>query len=229
MSSRFDEMFDQAAPLVLRQAHQRDKRPVDGGQRWPVSAVLLPDAATTNRLDQLTREVTDLAGVSHFHTGAKGSAHFTVRALEKRRDVVTPDDVLVRRYEAAMGAAAGRCRPVSLHITGLTLTAGSVMACASPVDSAADDFMDAFTEELGPDAWFEDFRRDIWYSTVVHFAADIDSPGELIEWVGTRRDTDFGIARMNLASLVRFRYCAPGDRPRMRPELLASAVLSGSA
>jgi hypothetical protein len=228
MGSTFDEMFHQAAPLVLRQAHQRDAPPADGGLRWRVSAVLLPDAATADTLDRLTREATGLAGVSHFHTGAEGSAHFTVRALEKRRDAATSDDVLVRRYDAAMGAAARRCRPVSLHITGLTLTAGSVMACAFPLDSAADDFMDAFTQELGPDAWFEDFRRDIWYSTLVHLAADIDRPEELVAWVDARRHTDFGIARMNLASLVRFHYCAADGRPRMRPELLGSAVLSGS-
>ena len=58
------------------------------------------------------------------------------------------------------------------------------MVCAHPVDDNADRFMDLLKDELGDDAWREaGFRRDIWYANILHFAADIARPAELIEWV----------------------------------------------
>ena len=68
----------------------------------------------------------------------------------------------------------------------------------------------------------------MWASQMCSPRRDDGKPEELVEWVVNRRDTDFGIARMNAASLVRFRFCAADGRPRMRPELLGSAMLSGS-
>jgi hypothetical protein len=89
--------------------------------------------------------------------------------------------------------------------------------------------MDTLAQELGPAGWREaGFRRDIWYSTLVHFAGDIDRPEELVRWVEHRRDLDLGVTRTNMASLVRFRHDALGERALMRPELLGEAALSAS-
>lgn len=124
-----------------------------------------------------------------------------MRALEYYRDDVGPDDAQVMRYRRAVQIAASRCGPVALNVTGLTLALGTVMAAAKPVNEEADRFMEALREELGQDAWFEaDFRRDIWYLNLLHFAKDIACPDRLVEWVKQRRDLHFGVTRRTGAS-----------------------------
>lgn len=116
-----------------------------------------------------------------------------------------------------------RVAAIELDLVGLTLAPGSVMACAYPVDGNADKFMDLLKEELGEDAWREaGFTRDIWYATILDFAADIAQPAELIERVGQRRELDLGRTVINTAELVRFRYEDDAQGRLMRPELLAS-------
>jgi len=174
-------------------------------------------------------EALQSAGPGHFHTGLAGSSHFTVRALEHYRDDVGPDDAQVMRYRRAMQIAASRCGPVALNVAGLTLALGSVMAAAKPVNEEADRFMEALREELGQDAWFEaDFRRDIWYLNLLHFAKDIACPDRLVEWVKQRRDLHFGVTHAERAHLVRFRYDNVSGRPFMRPEILGEAVLAAA-
>lgn len=222
----FDRLFLQAEPLVMKQQHKRETPPVNGG-RWPVSVVLFPDPAAALALHKVMDEALQLAGPGHFQTGLAGSSHFTVRVLEYYRDEVGPDDAAVVRYRRALQLAASRCGPVALNVTGLTLTLGSVMACAVPVDDGADQFMDTLKEELGQDAWLEaGFRRDIWYLNLLHFANDITCPDRLIEWVKARRDLDLGVAHADRAHLVRYRYDDRDGRPFMRPEIFGEAVLS---
>jgi hypothetical protein len=219
----FDRLFAQAAPKIALGRHEREHPPVDGG-RWPLSVVLHPDKACSKRLEQLMTQVEKLAGPGHFRTGIAGSVHFTVRVLEQYRDAVGEQDEAAGRYARAMGRAAGRVEAIELDLVGLTLAPGSVMACAYPVDENADTFMDLLGEELGVDAWREPgLRRDIWYSNILHFAADIAAPGELVEWVARRRELDLGRAVIDTAELVRFRYEDGAQGRLMRPEVLAAA------
>ena len=97
------------------------------------------------------------------------------------------------------------------------------MVCAHAVDDNADRFMDLLKDELGDDAWREaEFTRDIWYANLLHFAADIVAPSELVEWVAQHRELDLGRVVMDTAELVRFRYEDSAHGRRMRPEVLAS-------
>ena len=223
----FDRLFDEAAPLIQQGLHQRDSPPVAGG-RWPVSVVLRPDQALAERLGQAMTEVEGLAGPRHFRTGIAGSVHFTVRVLEGYREAVGQDDEAVQRYARAMSRAAREVRAIELDLVGLTLTPGSVMACAHPVDDNADGFKDLLKEALGDDAWRESgFRRDIWYANILHFAADIAQPAELVEWVAQRRELDLGHAAIDTAELVRFHYEDGAAGRVMRPETLARTRMSG--
>ena len=224
----FDRLFAQAAPRIALGRHEREHPPVDGG-RWPLSVVLHPDKACSERLEQVMTQVEKLAGPGHFRTGIAGSVHFTVWVLEQYRETVGEQDEAAGRYARAMGRAAGRVGAIELDLVGLTLAPGSVMACAHPVDDNADTFMDLLGDELGVDAWREaGLRRDIWYSNILHFAADIAAPGELVEWVARRRELDLGRAVIDTAELVRFRYEDGAQGRLMRPEVLAAAR-TGSA
>jgi hypothetical protein len=193
--------------------------PKDGG-RWPISVVLRPprDCAVAQALDALTAEAAALAGPDHWQTGQLDSAHLTVRALEPRRDVIPPDDPTLARYQSALHRATKAARwPLRFRVTGLTLTPGSVMACAVPVDGDADLFSDRLGAELGPDARHEPDRRDIWYLNLLHFTTDIAKPAELIDWVAARRQTLIGTTTIAAPELVRADLHS-GPRPHMRLE-----------
>jgi hypothetical protein len=225
----FDRLFDDASPLIRQGLHQRDSPSVEGG-RWGVSVVLRPDPASAVNLERAMAEVEGLVGVGHFRTGTAGSVHFTVRVLEAYRDAAGKEDEVVQRYARAMSRAAARqVGAIELELVGITLAPGSVMVCAHPVDDNADRFMDLLKDELGDDAWREaEFTRDIWYANLLHFAADIAAPSELIEWVAQHRRLDLGRVVMDTAELVRFRY-EDGVRGRlMRPEVLASVRIGSS-
>ena len=175
-------------------------------------------------MDAVTQEAAELAGPGHWQTGQLGSVHLTVRALEPRREHVPDDDPTVARYLSALHRATSRARwPVGFRVTGLTLTAGTVMACAEPLDSAADTFSDHVTHELGPDAWYETERRDIWYLNLLHFTGDIADPDALIEWVTDHRTTSLGTVHIEAPELVRSEY-HPGPRPHMRPIAVGDTV-----
>lgn len=210
--------------MIAGGTHQRDQLPAEGG-RWPVSVVLRPpgDSDLAHALDTLTAEAAALAGPGHWQTGQTGSAHLTVRALEGHRAVIAPEDPAVRRYRVAVERAVRGCVvwPAGFRVTGLTLTPGTVMACAVPTDPTADAFMDRLALELGRDAWFErpHGRRDIWYLNLLHFTTDITAPHDLIDWVAARRCEPIGEVSIPAPELVRFGYSG-GTRPQMLPEAL---------
>jgi len=171
-------------------------------------------------------EVEAIAGPRHFRTGIAGSVHVTVRALEGYREAAAGDDEVVQRYAHAMSRAAQQVEAVELDLVGMTLTPGTVMVCAHPVDDSADRFMDALKDQLGADAWYEaGFRRDIWYANLLHFAADITEPAGLIEWVAQRRQLNLGRMVLNTAELWRFRYEDSTDGRVMRPTVLARSQM----
>jgi hypothetical protein len=224
--------------LIANGNHTRDTPPEEGG-RWPVSVVLRPptDSPLSQTLDRLTTEAADLAGGhlsgpdggagGHWQTGQLGSAHLTVRALEYYRPTINPDEPVIKRYQSAMERAAAAAGPARVEVIGLTLTPGTVMAAAQPLDDQADLFMDQLRFELGPDAWHElpHGRRDIWYLNLLHFTATIPDPTRLIDWVQARRTTGFGEVTIDTAELVRFWHTPAGSRPHMRPEVLGGAYL----
>ena len=172
-------------------------------------------------------EVERCTGPGHFETGIAGSVHFTVRVLERYRETTRHGDEALQRYARAMRRAAGQVGEIELDLIGLTLAPGSVMVCAYPVNENADAFADLLRCELGADAWREaQLSRTIWYANILHFAADIAAPAQLIEWVGSRRELDLGRAVIDTADLVRFRYEENASGRLMRPGVLATARTS---
>ena len=77
----FDRLCEQGCTAMLAGSHQRDARPADGG-RWGLSAVAAFDAQTCQQLEVWAGELQQLAGERHWPTGAPGSAHVTVWAIQ---------------------------------------------------------------------------------------------------------------------------------------------------
>ncbi len=202
--TRFDDLFELGREAVLTRTHECDKPPLDGG-RWGVAVILKPDAMVTGWLAEITGDAMRVAGSHHWPTGSPGAVHFTVRALEPFRTDIGQGDPSVGRYAAALERAAKRVKPVTLTVRGLIVTTSCVMACAGPTDDSAAIFARALAEELGPDGWLEaEFHRNIWYSTLVHFAGPIDDPQALVTWVAERRETLVGQAILDTAQLIRY-------------------------
>jgi hypothetical protein len=224
---KFDQLFAATQPLVAAGQHGIDTPPVENGERWPVSTVFRPDPTgpVARRLDELTLEAASIAGPGHLQTGQLHSAHLTIRALERYRELVPPQDPALQRYTRALRAAATQISPASFDVTGLILTRGTVMACARPLDDHANHLQKLYADALGADGWLEgDEERDIWYLNLLHFAAPIPSPSALIDWVTTHRHDPIGHLTVTTAELVRFRH-TPGPRPYLRPETLATIPL----
>jgi hypothetical protein len=205
--ARFDRLFDRGSAAILSGAHFVDVPPVKGG-RWGLSCALVPEGRTARRLADVSAELLAVAGEGHWPTGALGAAHFTVRAIEVHREGLSPDDPLVARCAVAIErAAAAPSAPVRIKLEGLTLTPSGVMVCAHPVDDAADVFAARLGAELGDDGWFEaTYERDIWYATLLHFAADVRDPAALVDWVSARRRLPLGLAEVDAVELLTFRF-----------------------
>lgn len=219
-SDTFDRLFRDSRAALLAGRHQCETAPVEGGPRFGLSVVLRPDGETAERLQTVCTDAQVAAGGGHWPSGDADLVHFTVRTLETHRAAIPKDDGALRRYVTAL-RRSGR-GPIRLRLTGLTLTSSGVMACACPVDTAADAFAWALADELGADGWFEaGIRRDIWYAMVLHFAGPIRSPRTLIDWVTARRRLGLGETTIGSAQLCQW---VP-DRRRPAPRVLATVRL----
>ncbi len=182
-----------------------------------------PDPAARDILDRITHLAAAAAGGVHWTTGAAVSSHLTLRSLEPFRSHVPVDDPLVERYAVALRSAAAGIGPIRFAVTGLTLTSHSVMACAFPTDSAADDLAAAYADALGSDGWHEgEFTRDVWYLNLVHFAEPIVRPAELVAFVADRRTAE--LADLLVAEVQITQWCHNGSG--MRPITHASVTPS---
>lgn len=215
----FDQLFADAVPALLDGAHRQDKPPVDGG-RWPVSVVCVPDEQARDALTGVMHEALTYAGDGHFETGRSDASHVTVRALEPYREAASPEDPIADAWVAAMDEASRESPPIRLRLTGVTLSISAVMVQAEPVGDEPWELMRRLRAALGPMAWFEDQwqQRDVWYSSVVHFAAPVrDAPG-LIHWAKERRSSLAHDIELDALTLTRFRYRATGGERRMALE-----------
>ena len=221
----FDRLCEQGCAATLAGSHQKDVPPAAGG-RWGLSAVATFDDQTCQQLEVWAGELQQLAGDRHWPTGAPGSAHVTVRAIQPHRPDLDRHDPFASRCARAVGrAAAGVNRPVVFRLRGLALSPAGVMACLYPVDATAGTLAAAVRRELDADGWLEEsYTRTIWYSSLLHFTGGIDDPTGLVRWVRERRDLKAADAQATRLQLVTFRH----DRNRMVPVVLDQARLPDS-
>lgn len=222
----FDRLMSEAVPALLSGEHRCDEPPVDGG-RWPVSVVGIPDEHARAVLAGVMEEAQVHAGPGHFETGRLDASHVTVRALEPYREAAAATDAIAGEWVAALGEVGRESAPITLRLTGVTLSVSGVMVQAEPVDDAPWELMQRLRTALGPLAWFEDQwqQRDIWYSSVLHFAAPVlDAPG-LVDWARRNRSSFSHDIVLDSLTLTRFRYCSTEGRGHMAMEPWQSAGL----
>lgn len=167
------------------------------------------------------------AGPGHFETGRADASHLTVRALEPYRDAASPADEISDDWISALELVGRGSPPVRLRLTGVTLSTSAVMVQAEPLDDAPWELMRRLRAALGPLAWFEEQERDIWYASVLHFAAPILDAPSLVSWAAERRRSLAHDLVLDSLMLARFRYCANGGRRHMAMEPWHSVDLAG--
>ena len=210
----FDRLFAEGQAAVSAGAHRVQEPPIDGGFRWGLSALLRPDVSSAEVLSKVADEASNVAGGGHWVTGSAASSHLTLRALETFREDLNEGDPAVKRYVAALAAAAAGAGPLMFTVTGVTLTPHSIMACALPLDDGADRLAAAFARALGSDGSYEgEFTRDFWYMNLVHFGGTIPEPARLIDWVAARRDQEIATVVVDEVQLVRWRFTGNGMVP----------------
>jgi hypothetical protein len=211
---------------LLTGTHQVESAPVENGARWGISAVLRPDQCAAQVLEQIAMQAAAVVGDAHWIAGASSRSHLSLRAgLERYRTSVMPGDPLVARYAAALQSAARGIGPIRFAVTGLTLTPISVMACAFPADTAADDLASEFCAALSAGGWqLAGCVPDIWYVNLLYFTGPVRDAGELIAWVEARRETEVTEILVTDIQITRWRLTATG----MDPVVLASAVQPGA-
>lgn len=203
----FDRLHEDGRAAVLAGNHRRDAPPADGG-RWPVTVVAIPPLPTRETLEGWMTQACSFAGSGHFLTGRVDASHVTIRALEAYREAAHPAEACSDRWASAMRDAARDTAPLRLHLTGVTLAPGSVMAQLEPADDAPWSFMKRLRGALGDQAWFEDQwgPRDIWYVNILHLAAPVADPSGLVRWVDAHREVPAEEVVLDAVSLVRYRY-----------------------
>ena len=216
----FDRLYEEGRAAVLAGTHRQDSPPEDGG-RWPVTVVGIPPVPTRATLQRWMTQACAFAGPGHFLTGRLDASHVTIRALEPYRDAAHPAEACSVAWASAMREAARDTAPLRLHLTGVTLAVGSVMAQLEPADDAPWAFMERLREALGDQAWFEDQwgPRDIWYVNILHLAAPVADPEGLVRWVDAHREVPAEEVVLDSVSLVRYRYesSAAGRLMAMEP------------
>ena len=179
--------------------------------------VCVPDEQARDVLGEFMAEALFHTGPGHFDTGRADASHLTVRALEPYREAAGPADEISGRWIAALHQVGRESPPIRLRLTGVTLSVSAVMVQAEPLDDAPWELMRRLGAALGPLGWFEG-QRDIWYASVVHFAAPVLDPLGLVRWAEERRRSLSHDLVLDSLTLARFRYCANGGRRRMAME-----------
>jgi hypothetical protein len=223
VSEQHHAFHERGRGAVLAHEEIWEAPPHPSSPRWGVSLVLRPDAAAAERLAAVAAQASAVAGPGHWQTGSLGSAHLTVCVLEAYRDPVPLDDPLVQRYSAALSRVADRARSPVFAMTGLLVAVGGVVTAAEPANSSAAELRAVVSAELGGDGAFEEvrYRGDVWWSTLLHFAAPLADGAGLVDWVEDRRTLDLGPFQARSLDLVRYEY----DGARTAPVALASVSL----
>jgi hypothetical protein len=201
-----------------------DVPPAPGGTRWGLSVVVRPDDDAAGRLAELAAEAAAFAGPGQWLTGSRDISHLTVTYLERVHREVGDDDPPVRRYAELVGRLAAATPPLRWRLVGVALADRGVLALADPVDPAPDELRQAVVGELGDLGRAEAYyRRSVWWSTLLHFAAPVTDRAGLAGWADERATRSFGSLTARAVEVVR--YAFDGQRTVTVP--MASFPLAG--
>ncbi|MBE1565183.1 hypothetical protein [Nonomuraea africana] len=205
--SRFMDFCAAGRAALLEGRATFDRPPVEGATRWGAAAVLRPEGEVLDRLAELAAEAGPVVGAGHW-VHDRAALHLTLRSLEPYRQVVRERG----DYGAALAAAAEGLPPVRVELRGVAAHRGGMLVWGAPADVTLVTLQKRFAHELGAASAFESWERDIWYVSVVHFAAPVAAPEEIVAWCGERVGLRVGLAELTRAEIVQFAHTGAGMR-----------------
>ncbi|GAA5018121.1 2'-5' RNA ligase family protein [Actinopolymorpha pittospori] len=191
-----------------------DTPPEDGG-RWGLTALLRPTGAVLASLVDLADRASAVAGPGHWMHGAT-EVHLTIRTFEPHRRVIGEDDPRLSRYRQALAAAVVGLIPFHLRLRGLSPHPRGVAVLGEPVEETADLLRLRLWEALRSDETADGPPQRDWYANLVHFAAPVSCPADVVAWCDARADLDVGTLRFSDVEVVRWSW----DGMRMRATTL---------
>jgi hypothetical protein len=198
--------------------------PGEGG-RWGLSVVFAPKGPLRDQLADVTTEAAKVTGEHHWRTGSEGAAHLTVRALEPhtKGPLSTKN---MDRYVDAIRRSARDIDSIPFGFQGLTVSSGTLMACAEDSVGAGQKLRHRLHIELGEDGWLENSyfangRDPIWYVTLINFTGPLLDARRFIEWFESNRDRSFAKEEFSHVDVCRWQF----DGSRMTPKVVATVSL----
>lgn len=229
MSGSPETIHERGRAAVLAGAEKLDVAPYPGLPRWGLSLVVRPDPDAERRLAALTAQAAEHAGPGQWPTGDRGSAHLTVCYLEPEHREVDADDAAVTRAAGALRPLATGTAPLAWNLVGVGLADRGVLALAAPVDEHPDAFRTAVLDALGDLGRAEArYRRTVWWSTLVHFAAPVADRAALVRWADELADAPLGRVTARSVDVVRYEHQASPTGPRTVPVTLASLAVAAT-
>ncbi|WP_346103110.1 hypothetical protein [Nonomuraea maheshkhaliensis] len=201
--SDFAEFRAKGREALLSGRATHDSPMVEGGLRWGAAAVLRPEGEVMTRMTELAATL-DAPG--HWVHGGR-TLHVTIRSLEPYREHIPVDDPLRRAYGAALAEAAEDLPPARAYFAGVSPHPGGVLVGVHPLDETMETLRKRFSGALdarGVRDLDHGRVRDLWYVSLLHFAAPLADPGRIVEWCDAHADADFGTAELPTAEIVQF-------------------------
>jgi hypothetical protein len=176
---------------------------VEDGMRWGAAAVMRPGDPVLAELTDLAKSVGGAAGAGHWVHG-RDALHFTLRSLERYRQVIPHDDPRRLAYAASLDEAVAGLPPVRIEVRGVSPHAGGVLAFGHPVDDTLATLQRRFARSLRTRGAgeFESWVRDRWYASLVHFATPVTDPEAIVAWCDEHADVPIGLAEFGAAEIV---------------------------
>jgi hypothetical protein len=219
-----ETIHERGRRALLDGRERLDVPPEPGGTRWGLSVVVRPDDEAARQLAGLAAEAAGFAGPGQWLTGGLGTSHLTVTYLEPVHRQVGEDDPDVRRYAELVGRLTSAAPPLRWRLTGVALADRGVLALAEPLDAGPDDLRAAVISELGDLGRTEAYyRRSVWWSSLVHFAAPVADRAGLAAWADARATRTFGVLTARAVEVVRYAF----DGERTVPVPMAHFPLTG--
>ncbi|HZE39714.1 MAG TPA: hypothetical protein VE172_12980 [Stackebrandtia sp.] len=200
------QFHDRGRADVLAGRLSCETPPVDGGPRWGLSAVFRPTGPVAEELAALGREATAVAGPGHWVHGPR-AMHTTLRALEPHSTRNMVADARVGVYAEALAAACRGFAPIELEFRGIAPHGGGVMAQGIGRPQGFPALRRRYVDELdarGVAHYEQGFVRDIWYVSLLHFAAPVPDPAALVRWGDRLRDRPIGTVMYDEAEIIRW-------------------------
>lgn len=201
--SDFAEFRAKGREALLSGRATYDSPMADGSPRWGAAAVLRPEGEVVARMTDLAATL-DAPG-HRVHGGR--TLHVTIRSLEPYRTVIPVDDPLRRAYGAALAEAAEDLPPARAYFAGVSPHPGGVLVGVHPLDETLDTLRKRFAGALdsrGVRDLDHGRVRDLWYVSLLHFAAPVTDAGRIVEWCDAHAGADFGTAELPTAEIVQF-------------------------